>query len=187
MAGFIAKWFGMRRAKRMFKRASGDLTGATPVMRRKLMNKLASGGRDIVRRNITTQGGGTWAPMSKWTKAQTGRRKLLVTLRKFVGVKKATPRAKSAAVVFRSPGDFTLTQHHDGFTDHAKGGVVRIALKRPGALGLPSKVATKAFVDKNDRNVPARPVWPSQRQIASLIRRETAKWRREMDARLNRR
>ncbi len=187
MAGAIVKWFGMRKARRLFKRAAGDLTGANPVMRRRLMNKLAAGGRDITRRNITTQGGGRWAPMSKWTRAQTGRRKLFVTLRKYIVAKKASARAMRASVVFRSPGDFSLTQHHTGYTDPAKGDVVKIALKKPGALGLSPKTTVKAFVDKRSRTVPARPVWPSTRQVAILIRKETAKWRRQLDARLRRR
>lgn len=103
----------MKRARRMFQHAAGDLTGASPVMRRKLLNKLASRGRDMTRKNITTQGKGTWAPLSKWTRAQTGRRKALITLRPFIVAKKATTRGLKASVVFRSPGGFTLTQHHD--------------------------------------------------------------------------
>lgn len=177
----------MRRARFMMRQALGDLGGATPVMRRKLLNRLVARARDMTRKNITTQGKGSWKPLSKWTVAQTGRRKALITLRKFVGVKKATARAMRAAVVFRSPGDFTLTQHHLGYKDEADGGVVRLKLKRPGALGLPSKVTEKSFVDKRSRQVPARPVWPSTSATLRMVRREARKWRREVDRRLSRR
>lgn len=183
----IAKWFGMKRAQRMFRRAAGDLTGASPVMRRKLLNKLAARGRDMTRRNITTQGKGRWAPLSKWTRAQTGRRKALITLRPFIVAKKATARGLRASVVFKSPGNFTLTQHHDGFKDPAVGRVVKIDLKRPGALGLTPKHSSKSFVDKRGRNVPARKVWPSQKALLAMIRVEAARWRREMDRRLTKR
>lgn len=183
----LVKWFGMKRARRMFKRAAGDLGGANPVMRRRLINKLASRARDMTRRNITTQGGGKWAKLSKWTQAQTGRRKALITLRKFVTVKKSTRSGLRASVIFRSPGAFTLTQHHDGFTDPAKGDVVKIVLRRPGALGLPPKATSKSFVDRSNRRVPARKVWPEGRALAVMIRVEAAKWRRELDRRLSRR
>ncbi len=187
MASEKGSWFGMFAAKQMLRQALGDLGGASPVMRRRLLNRLVSRSRDMTRKNITSQGKGSWRPLSKWTMAQTGRRKALITLRKFIGVKKASPRALRAAVVFRSPGNFTLTQHHFGFKDKATGGIVRLELKRPGALGLPSKVKSKTFVDKHSRDVPARPVWPSLSATLRMVRSEARKWRREVDRRLSRR
>lgn len=171
----------------MFRRTERDLTGGNPIMRKRLMNRLVSKARDMTRRNITTQGGGTWAPLSKWTIAQTGRKKALITLRKFIVAVKAKGRGRTAKVVFQSPGNFTLSQHHDGYTDPAEGGIVKIALKKPGALKLPAKTKVKGFVDKRSRKVPARPVWPEGRKLFLMLQRETRIWAREMERRLQRR
>lgn len=183
----LVAWVGMARARRQFQQLARDVTGNNPVMQRRLMNKLASKARDMTRRNITTQGLGAWKKLSKWTVAQTGRRKALVTLRKFIVVKKAKGRATSASVVFNSPGDFTLTQHHDGYADPALGTVVKIELKRPGALGLPRKQTSKSFVDKRNRQVPARPVWPEGARLFKMLRVETRKWARQVDRRVQNR
>lgn len=179
----IRAWVGMKRAQRMFKRTARELAGTNPVMQKKLMNLLVSKVRDLARRNITTQGNGSWRPLSKWTVAQTGRRKALVTLRKHIVAIKARGRGTTASVVFNSPGDFSLNQHHDGFKDPATGGVVKIALKKPAALNLPKKTTVKAFVDRHSRDVPARRVWPEGRKLFIMLRNETRKWAREMDRR----
>ncbi len=183
----IRAWVGMARARRQFRRTERDLTGGNPVMRKKLMNRLVSKARDMTRHNITTQGGGKWAPLSKWTVAQTGRRKALITLRKFVVAVKAKGKASTASVVFRSPGDFTLTQHHDGYTDRPVAGIVKIALKRPGVLNLPKTATSKSFRDRRSRDVPARPVWPEGRKLFRMLQKETRIWARQMEARHNRR
>lgn len=182
----LRAWIGMAQARRMFKRTARDLTGSNPIMKRKLMNRLVSKARDMTRRNITTQGLGTWAPLSKWTIAQTGRRKALITLRKFIVARRAKGKGRTASVIFLSPGDFTLTQHHDGYTDPARGGIVKIALKKPSALGLPTSASFKSFRDKRSRQVPARHVWPTGRRLFLMLRRETKIWAREMEQRLQR-
>lgn len=182
----IKAWVGMVQARRMFQKTARDLTGSNPVMQKKLMNRLVSKARDMARRNITSQGQGTWEKLSKWTVAQTGRRKALITLRKHIIAVKAKGRGRSASVVFRSPGNFTLSQHHDGYKDPARGSVVKIDLIRPQALGLPAKTKVKAFVDKRSRNVPARRVWPEGRKLFLMLRRETRRWAREMDRRIKR-
>jgi hypothetical protein len=166
------------------------LSGGRPL-RRKLLNRLAAGGRDATKRNITTQGRGTWEKLSKWTRAQTGRRKALVSIRKFVGVKRANSKATKAMTVFRSPGDYTLTQHHTGFTELATGGVVKIELKRPGALDKKGKLRTKgaktvAFKDTNQKIVPARPVWPNRKQLQPIIRKSIRLFVKEFQAALAR-
>lgn len=180
----IRAWIGMRRARRQFEQLARDVAGNNPTMQRRLMNRLASKARDMTRRNITTQGLGSWKALSKWTVAQTGRRKALVTLRKYIVAKKAKGRSTKASVVFNSPGNFTLTQHHDGYDDPALGTVVKIALKKPGALGLPRKQTHKSFLDKKSRKVPARPVWPEGVRLFKMLRVETRKWARQMDRRI---
>jgi hypothetical protein len=174
MVGIVL--FGWSKGRGQINLVDKLLLRGPKTLRRRLLNRLAADGRNETRKNITSQGRGTWAKLSKWTAAQTGRRKALITLRRFVGVKKANSKAMSAATVFRSPGDFTLTQHHTGFTELAKGGVVKIPLKRPGALDKKGKLNTKgakevSFKDTTAKVVPARPVWPDRKQLKPIIRK----------------
>ena len=183
MVGIVL--FGWDKGKARINLVSKLMTKGPKTARRRLMNRLAASGRDETRKNITSQGRGTWPKLSAWTMAQTGRRKALITLRKFVGVKKAGPSAIRASTIFRSPGDFTLTQHHTGFTEPPEAGIVKIELKRPGVLGNKGKLQAKgkssvAFRDTKTKVVPPRPVWPSRRQVKALIRKNVAKWRDDM-------
>ena len=98
-------------------------------MRRRLLNDLARKGRDISRGNIASQGGGTWPPLSKWTRAQTGRRKALLAQIPRITAILANAAARTAVVIFTSPGNWTLTQHHFGFTEPAENKVVKIPMK----------------------------------------------------------
>lgn len=187
MVGIVL--FGWKRGRGQITLVDKLLLRGTKPLRRKLLNRLAASGRDQTRRNITTQGSGTWAKLSKWTRAQTGRRKALVTLRKFVGVKKARGKALSAATIFRSPGDYTLTQHHTGFTETPQGGVVKVELKRPGALDKKGKLKVKAakvvsFRDNTAQVTPARPVWPSRKQLKPIIRKNISLFVKELQAAL---
>ncbi len=187
MVGLVL--FGWRKGRGQINLVDKLLLKGNKPLRRKLLNRLAAGGRDATRKNITTQGNGTWEKLSKWTRAQTGRRKALVTLRKFVGVKRASSKAMSASTIFRSPGDFTLSQHHTGFTELPKGGIVKVELKRPGALDKKGKLRTKnqkvvSFKDDTQQVVPARPVWPSRKQLKPIIRKNILRFVKELEAAL---
>ncbi len=189
MVGIVL--FGWRKGRGQINLVDKLLLRGSRPLRRKLLNRLAASGRDQTRRNITTQGRGMWAKLSKWTSAQTGRRKALVTLRKFVGIKRASSKAMSAATIFRSPGDYTLTQHHTGFTETPKGGVVKVALKRPGALDKEGKLKVKqakvvSFRDNTAQVVPARPVWPDRKQLKPIIRKNISLFVKELQTALAR-
>lgn len=189
MVGIVL--FGWRKGRGQINLVDKLLLRGSKPLRRKLLNRLARSGRDQTRRNITTQGKGTWAKLSKWTSAQTGRRKALVSLRKYVGIKKASSKGLSSATIFRSPGDYTLTQHHTGFTEPAQGGVVKVELKRPGALDKKGKLRTKgqkvvSFKDNTPQVVPARPVWPSRKQLKPIIRKNIGLFVKELQAALAR-
>lgn len=180
--------FGWDEAKRQIRIVDREIAHGPKTIRKRLLNRLAAAGRDAARRNITTQGGGRWDKLSPWTMAQTGRKKALITLRKFITVKKANAAGTRSATIFRSPGDYSLTQHHRGFTEAATGTVVKIALKRPTALG--SKFKGKkvvAFKDNRDKEVPARPVWPEGKQLHKIITRNIRLWRADMRRALARR
>ncbi|MEE8606706.1 MAG: hypothetical protein V3S55_03800 [Nitrospiraceae bacterium] len=183
----MTKLFGWLEASAKLKAVDKGMVSGPKRLKKKLLNRLAASGRDQARKNITTQGSGTWVKLSKWTRAQTGRRKALVTLRKFIGVKKANPAATRSATVFRSPGEYTLTQHHTGFTEPATGKVVKIPLKTPAALGQKFKGKSEAvFKDNRPHETPARPVWPEGRQLRKLIARNIRLWRNDLRKHLRR-
>lgn len=180
--------FGWTQARGRINLIDREIASGPKRFRKMLLTRLARAGQKMTRRNITTQGGGTWAPLSDWTKAQTGRRKALVTIRKFVGIKRANANATKSATVFRSPGLWSLTQHHQGFVERPTGKVVKIDLKRPTALGskLKSKVSV-TFKDNREKVVPARPVWPRGRKLKLLVVREVRAWRTKFNRHIDRR
>jgi hypothetical protein len=164
------------------------------AMRRKLLNDLARKGRDTSRQNIRTQGGGTWPPLSKWTRAQTGRRKALLQQIPRIHAILANAAARTSAVIFRSPAEWTLTQHHHGFTEPPTHKVVKIELKtrvkdlkvtKRGKTSL-SKGNAIYFVDDQPTKVPRRPVWPEGGQLARMVGLSLRKWNREFEAKLRR-
>lgn len=150
-------------------------TGLTVRWKRKLMNDMAGAGVKATRDAIRTQGFGSWEPLSKWTKARTGRRKVLSGMEKHVKPKLSRSGAMRAAVLFRSPGDWTLTQHHRGFTKKPTNKVIKVALKKPGLLGLKSKKEV-FFKDDTETKVPARKVWPVGARLDRMVTSTTNKW-----------
>ena len=99
----------------------------TSPMLRMLGRKL----RDDARLRITTQDGGQYEPLSKWTRARTGRRKALITERKHISFRLVGGKT---LIVGHTPvkGDWSLAQHEDGFTTPGLG---------PGrTIGIPMKM-----------------------------------------------
>jgi hypothetical protein len=177
--------FGWKRARNTILLVDRDLFRGPKTMRKKLLNRLAREGRDQTRKNITAQGPG-WAPLSKWTVARTGKKKALLSARPKVGVVRANPAGTRSATVFRSPGDWTLTQHHDGFREGPASGPMKIPLKRPKALGLPPKTPFIILPKRGEVKVPARPVWPEGAQLRRLMSRNLRIWRAEFVRRIKR-
>jgi hypothetical protein len=126
------------------------------------------------------QGGGKfgrpWLARSKWITAKKGagynlfegqdRRIRAYGVSKLIG-----------NVAFFSPGEWTLTQHQEGFTIPASGEDVTITnLKAPGALGLPVGQSSYRFKWRNDSKVPARQMWPTEPQAYQIAGQEVSKW-----------
>lgn len=176
---------GWTRANNLLKVVDKDLFRGPKRFRRKLLNRVARGARDASRSNIRSQGGGKWPPLSKWTRAQTGRRKALIDQIPRILATLANRAAMSSAVIHNSPGDWSLNQHHTGFTEPPTNKVVKIELKNPGLLGL-KRVKEKYFVDNEPTVVPRRPIWPEGRQLKRLMEVEINRWRVEFDRHLKR-
>ena len=177
--------FGWKRARNTVLLVDRDLFRGPKTMRKKLLNRLARAGQNQTRKNITNQGPG-WKPLSKWTVARTGRRKALLSARPRVGVIRANPAGTRSATVFRSPEQWTLTQHHDGFREPPAKGPMKIPLKRPKALGLPPKTPFIILPRRGAVEVPARPVWPRGPQLRAIMKKELRIWRAEFIRRMRR-
>lgn len=129
--------------------------------------------------NVRQQGGKfgrQWTSPSKWIQAKKGYGYKLFdrqdTRIRAYGVSKL-----QANVAFFSPGDWTLTQHQEGFTIPASGEDVTLTgLKAPGALGLPAGKTSIRFNWKNDSKVPKRQIWPTEQQAYQIVGNEVSKW-----------
>lgn len=140
---------------------------------RALFNQLGRAGRDLVRNQITTQGRGTWKPLSKWTQAKTGRRKALITERNRITFR-VKPRRVEIVYEERS-NDWNLTKHHKGFVNQGfQGKVVTIPLKRPSALGLTRTAIT--IRKARPAEVPARNVWTDLPTLRNMTETIASKW-----------
>lgn len=119
--------------------------------------------RNYVRATITSQGRKRpYAPLSWWTKQRTGRRKALITLKKRIKHKSSS---KSAKVFFNAGGlNFTITQHHKGFTSPAVSNKLMV-------IPNPSGTVFKAFKSRKASKIPAREVWPTDRETKRIASR----------------
>ncbi len=135
-----------------------------------LMNGIGRALRDDARRRITTQDGGTYAPLSKWTRAQTGRRKALITERKNITFKLV---GGSLQIGHVSPGAWTIGMHERGFVEQNKSET--ITLRNPKALK--DVRGTQFFLKSPKPSVtPARKVFANRAETESIARRKADEW-----------
>jgi hypothetical protein len=141
--------------------------------------------RVAVQDNISTQGatfGDRWAVPSKWIKAKTGLGTVMLKLRKHIK-SQVTGEGLHGSVAFEGPGDYTLTQHGQGFVVPATGRQTTLQFRKPAFLGLrnagdskPYKSREFKFINRRDSKVPARTVWPSDAQLWAYGQPLLAKW-----------
>lgn len=145
-----------------------------------LLNRLGRAFRDQSRQHITDQsyGGQKWAPLSKWTKARTGRNKALLKQRERIIFRTAPGRLE---VGYREEeAGWNLTKHHKGFrTLGVTGKLMRVPLVRPTALNPVPKGNAKFFTKSKAAVVPARPIWPDRKMIGVMGRPIVTQWMQE--------
>lgn len=133
MAEIRLRIIGIERVSRKLKEYRQDYT-ATSAEQTRLMRMIGAGTRDYARARITSQGDGEWAPLSKWTRAKTGRRKALITERARI---KYRLKDGGVELYHDSPSpSWSLKDHKRGFTRPAVRGKVVIPLKVPSILGV---------------------------------------------------
>lgn len=128
--------------------------------------------------NLRSQGahfGERWVHNSKWIDAKKGRgHRPLHTLAPLI---RPTMTSKMRGrVAFHSPGNWTLTQHHQGFTKEAHGREVEINIVDPSPLGLSRGTDKFKFLWKNDSKTPARRIWPTEQQANNIAGSLLLRW-----------
>jgi hypothetical protein len=128
--------------------------------------------------NVTNQGGTfgqRWEAKSKWISAKKGAgAKTLAGMENYI--RHNMTSKLSGRVAFYSPGDWTLTQHHRGFTLPASGREETISIRNPSALGLTPGTKAYKFVWRKDSKVPARQIWPTEKQAFDMAGRQLIGW-----------
>lgn len=164
------------KAKRALERAL-NMHGALSS----LLALVAADFQQEVQKNLNTQGGvyGRWVPASKWIVAKEGRSKLFPDAAERIRVQ-ATP--SRAAVVFDAPGNYTLTQHQDGFTIPPTGTRITLDLKQPSALGITR--SKFSFVSTRPSRVPPRRMWPTDQAAKKTAEPLVVQWAKRLEQEL---
>lgn len=171
-----ARAIGIKEFQRTLKAIKKDLTPATSKRIPVLNTRVGRGLRDAARQRITTQGDGKWKPLSKWTRAKTGRRKALITERKNIVYERTTT---SVRIIHKSPSaEWSLNTHAKGFTRPAVRKRVRIPLKQPKLLGV-SKPYIILPRGSRATKTPARNVWGTVTEQRNTFIPIVRKWMRE--------
>lgn len=127
--------------------------------------------RDYVRETITMQGRKRkYTPLSHWTRARTGRRKALITMRPFI---KASWDAKAGVVYFdQTDKAWHLDQHHTGFISPPVdlGGRKRMVVPKASGGVL------AAFTKRKASKIPGREIWPTQKEVNAEVTGMFATW-----------
>lgn len=146
-----------------------------PALYRQLGPRLVKDVQDRIR----SQDDGKWATMSKWTKAQRNPSRLLEDTEKYIKWKMVGNTAM--AVYGDMPGDWTFSQHQEGFEnkeDKREGDRVVIDVLNPGPLGLGAVPDGKfSWVPKRGAGrTPARKIWTSDEEARVIILPIGARW-----------
>lgn len=163
---------GFRELRRALELTKGDFKAPSKRVT-VLFNRVGRALRDDARNRITTQGEGKWKPLSKWTRAKTGRRKALITERRNIIYSNKGTRVE---VIHRSPSpNWNLNKHAAGFTRPAVRKRVRIPLRQPSLLGVKTPFI---ILPRGSRatKTPARNVWGTIAQQRNVFIPITRNW-----------
>ena len=165
--------YGLNELRRRSRRWKDDFRPSSSRVR-VLLNRVGRAVRDFSRNKITTQGDGKWEPLSKWTRAKTGRRKALITLRKNIDY----DVQRESVRIYDSDPRQLLAKHSAGYTNPPKEGPLAIGpLVKPGLL----KHSGPYLWVRGTREavVPRRNVWGTKLERNRVINPITVKWVRD--------
>lgn len=131
-----------------------------------------------VQTRIKTQDNGSWAHMSKWVAAKKNPQRVLEGAERFV---KYRIVGGELQVYGETDGEWTLTQHHEGFEnkeDHKEDDRIVIDIVNPGPLGLTTVPNGKfSWVPKDAAHrTPARKIWPSEAEVDKITLPIASRW-----------
>lgn len=151
-----------------------------PSRKRRLMRVIGRKLRDEVRNRFTTQGNGTWRPLSAWTQATTGRKKALITLRDRIQMRLISE--DEVQVIFDAPTDeWSIDMHHRGFTSpKVDGKRMAFQLARPSAVGRKSNMMV--LNRRRASVIPARRVWLTPTETRAVVNREIELFAAQVEA-----
>jgi hypothetical protein len=167
---------GITELQRTLKLIGKDFNPRTSKRIPVLYTRVGRALRDDARNRITTQGEGKWKPLSKWTRAKTGRRKALITERRNIIYQR---KGAAVEVLHRSPSSqWSLNTHAAGFTRPAVRKRVRIPLKQPKLLGVTTPYIILPRGSRASKT-PARNVWGTVGQQRNVWLPEVRRWMQE--------
>jgi hypothetical protein len=172
---------GMRRANAIIKGVMRDAEKVRP-----LLTRIGRSLRDDSKKRISSQDGGTYAPLSKWTRARTGRRKAFITQRKGIGFRVKGPLLSIGHTVIHTDTSdnkqWNFNQHARGFTTPAGTHPVSIKIRNPKALKKPRPEPGGMMIlhKYKKQETPARQVFPNPFQAQRIIRRDAEIWLRNI-------
>lgn len=164
----LFNWNKLRTAQT---RLSIDLgSGAMPKALARLIGTELR--RDVLQR-MRTRDNGRWAALSKWTRAQTGRRAPLTTEQGYINYWPYPDRLEVGYLMHRG---FKLSSHHAGFKVAAHGKVVGLNIQDPRPLGLPQGTSRFFFTMRRATTTPARKIWPNVAETTGMVERISHFW-----------
>lgn len=164
---------GLDELRRATRRWKDDFRPSSSRVR-VLLRRVGRDVRDFARNKITTQGEGSWQPLSKWTRAKTGRRKALITLRDKI---QYDVGADSVRVYDSDPRQL-LAKHSSGYKNPPKQGPLAIGpLVKPGLLKHSGPYLWVRATREAD--VPRRNVWGTKRERTRVINPIVQDWVRD--------
>lgn len=155
-------------------RLNAEIRLQMPVLWRSVGPKVV----ENIRARIRTQDEGKWAAMSKWTRAQRNPQRILQDTEQYV---KWKMDGNKLLIFGEMPGDWTFTQHHEGFEnvmDKQEDGKVVVEITNPGPLGLGSVPDGKfSWVPKHGAGrTPARKIWPTDEETKVIVLPIASRW-----------
>lgn len=151
-----------------------------------------------IRHRIISRNEGQWSPASKWARAKTGQNfPTLLGAEKYV---KMSLTSKALLIYGRTGKSWTLTQHHEGFTNELKGpeeeqdehGRVVLHIKNPEPLSLYAeyrknrkgetvpRATVFAFKPMRPGVTPGRKIWPTAGEATLVAQPIASKWLQKM-------
>lgn len=170
------------------------LDAQRPTLFRSLGDALVAN----VKRRIITSDEGRWALASKWLRAKTGQQKVLKGVEKYVRF----TVSKDILNIVGKGGKWSLTQHHEGFTNQLVGeterrdshGRVILKIKDGRPLNLYTVIRRNRrsrnpisrvgrieaqefrFVPHRAGHTPARKIWPTGQESETIVQPIAFKW-----------